>query len=315
LIDPNTGEKQYLSPKKTTKNERSRVKVEAPEEYRWIDSSGKAHKSKYMKDENGKDIYATVGGKVKQDKTGNYYYDKGSGKDAKDIWVNTGKVVPITQKVSRMSDAKNAYELLSDNPNAIEKTYADYANHMKTMGNNARKEYMRLQTDKTEKAKQKIDPVARKEYAKEVGSLKEKLEEVQKNKPRERQAQLLANSRINAALSEDPERYSSAEERKKLNGIMIKQASIDCGAQKKRVTFTDSEWEAIQKHAIGETALLKLLENADSAEYASRALPRESKITPAKKSMIQAYYNAGYTYEQIAAMTGVSQGTIGGIVN
>ena len=311
LIDPETGEKNYLTPNKTSKAERVRVKVEAPAEYRWIDDNGRAHKSKYLKDENGKDIYATVGGKIKQDKTGNYYYDRGTGKDAKEIYVNTGNTKPIMQKIPKMEYYKDARQLLSDNPNEIEKTYADYANHMKAMANQARKEYKRLQIEE----KQKIDPVARKQYASEVASLEAKLTEADKNRPRERMAQLLTNSRVNAALADDPEKYDSAEEKKKLRGQVLKQARIDCGAQKQRVTFTDAEWEAIQKHAIGETKLMKLLDNADSEEYTARALPRESRISDSKKALVQAYYSAGYSYEQIAAMTGVSQGSISGIVN
>lgn len=307
LIDPVTGEKNYIAPRKTTKEERVRVKVEAPEGYRFIDESGRAHKSKYLKDENGKDIFATTDGKIRQDKTGNYYYDKGSGKD---LWVGTGVTKPIMQKITRMEKEKDARNLLSDNPNEIEKTYADYANHMKALANQARKEYMRVQTEEP----QKIDPSARKRYSEEVKSLEDKLTEAKKNKPRERMAQLLTNSRVNAALAEDPERYSSSEERKKLRGITLKQARIDCGAQKKRVTFTDSEWEAIQHHAIGETKLRELLDNSDSEEYTARALPRESKISDAKRQVVQAYYNAGYTYEQIASMTGVAQGSISGIV-
>ena len=308
LIDPTTGEKSYISPRKTEKEVRSRIKVEAPEGYRYVDENGKAHKSKYMKDSNGKDIYATTDGKLKQDTTGNYFYDKGSGKD---IWVGTGEIKPITQKISRMEKEKDARNLLSDNPNEIERTYADYANHMKAMANQARKEYMRIQKEEP----QKIDPVAKKKYAAEVKSLEDKLIEAKKNKPRERQAQLVTNSRVNAALQEDPERYSSSEERKKLRGAVLKQARIDCGAQKKRVTFTDAEWEAVEHHAIGETKLKELLDNADSEEYTARALPRESKISTAKKSMVQAYYKAGYTYEQIAAITGVPQGSISGIVD
>ena len=311
LIDPATGEKQYLTPRKTEKMERKRVKVEAPEGYRWVDADGKAHKSKYMKDANGKDIYATVGGKLRKDSVGNYYYDRGTGKDAKEVWVNTGKVKEITQDIPKMEYYKDARMLLSENPNAIERTYADYANHMKAMANTARKEYRRIQIEE----KQKIDPEARKTYAAEVASLEAKLLEAKKNKPRERMAQLLTNSRVNAALAEDPERYSSAEEKKKLRGIIQKQARIDCGAQKQRVKFTDKEWEAIQHHAIGETKLLDLLDNSDSEEYTARALPKQSKITDAKKSLVQSYYKAGYTYEQIAAMTGVAQGSISGIVN
>ena len=312
LIDPNTGEKQYMTPKKTTKMERARVKAEAPADYRWIDSNGVAHKSKYFKDEKGKDIYATVGGKVVQDKTGNYYYDRGTGKDAKDIWVNTGKVVNIKQKIARMEDAKNAYELLSDNPSEMEKTYADYANHMKSMANTARKEYKRLVDDPNEH--QKIDPKARKRYSEEVASLEAKLKTAEMNAPRERMAQLITNQRVNAALQEDPERYSSEEERKKLIGAIQKQARIDCGAQKERVTFTDKEWEAIQAHAIGETKLNKLLENADSAEYSARALPREERYSDAKKQLVKAYYNAGYTYEQIAAIADIPQGSISSMI-
>ena len=307
LIDPVTGEKNYVAPRNTTKVERARVKVEAPEGYRFLDENGKAHKSKYLKDENGKDVFATVDGKIRQDKTGNYYYDRGSGRD---LWVNTGAIKPIMQKISRMEKEKDARNLLSDNPNEIEKTYADYANHMKSLANQARKEYMRVQTEEP----QKIDPSARKKYAVEVASLEAKLTEAKKNKPRERMAQLLTNSRVNAALAEDPERYSSSEERKKLRGIVLKQARIDCGAQKKRVKFTDAEWEAIQNHAFGETKLKELLDNSDSEEYTARALPRESRISDAKKQVVQAYYNAGYTYEQIASMTGVAQGSISGIV-
>ncbi len=313
LIDPETGEKNYLSPKKTEKMERKKVKVEAPEGYRWVDDSGKAHKSKWMKDENGKDIFATIGGKLKQDKTGNYYYDKGTGKDAKELWVNTGKVIKIKQDIPQMEYYKDARSLLSDNPNEIERTYADYANHMKNLANTARKEYYRLEHDPKEKVR--IDPVAKKTYAAEVASLEEKLQRANQNRPRERMATLLTNSSVNAALAEDPEKYESNEERKKLKATIQKQARIDCGAQKERVTFTDSEWEAIQKHAIGETKLKQLLDNADSEEYTARALPRESKISDAKRAMVQAYYNAGYTYEQIAAMTGVSQGSISGIVS
>ena len=310
LIDPETGKKEYLSPRKTEKVVRQKVKVLAPEEYRWIDEKGKAHKSKYLKDEKGKDVVATVGGKIKQDQYGNYYYDKGTGPEAKEVWENTGKIKQIMQKIPKMEYYDDARDLLSDNPNEIERTYADYANHMKSMANTARKEYSRLQREE----KQKIDPVAKKKYAAEVESLDQKLVEADKNRPRERMAQLLMNSRYNAALADDPVKYDDAEARKKLRGTLLKQARIDCGAQKQRVTFTDSEWEAIQAHAVGETKLLKLLENSDSEEYSARALPRESKISDSKKALVQAYYSAGYSYEQIAAMTGVAQGSISGIV-
>ena len=304
-IDPNTGEKIYTAPQKTTEIKRKPVYVEAPVGYTYTDNKGKVHKSKYMVDENGKKIISTYTGKVVKNKDGTYGYSAGKGKQ---VWVDDKEVVR-TMEVSRMSNAKDARELLSKNPSKIEITYAEYANHMKSMANEARKAATRVDTGYSK------DPKAVKEYAAEVESLNKKLVNAKKNAIRERQAQTLATSRVNAEMDAHPGLYDDANDRKKLRDRAIKQARYDCNAQKDRVTFTDSEWEAIEKKAVSPTTLTELLRNADSIEYTQKALPKSTGISSSKKARIKSLAAQGYSQEEISKMVdGVSTSSISNIL-
>lgn len=304
-IDPNTGEKIMTAPQKTTETKRKPVYAEAPQGYTYTDNADKVHKSKYFVDENGKKVVATYTGKVVQNKDGTYRYDPGKGKQ---VWVDD-KTVTRTMEVSRMSATKDARTLLSKNPSKIELTYADYANHMKTIANEARKAAVSTDTS------YKKDPAAEKEYAAEVKSLNAKLVKAEKNAIRERQAQTLATSRVNAEMDANPGLYDDANDRKKLRDRALKQARYDCNAQKDRVTFTDSEWEAIEKKAVSATTLTKLLRNADSIEYTQKALPKSTGISTAKKSRIRTLAAQGYSQEEIAKMVdGVSTSSISSIL-
>lgn len=305
-IDKETGEKIYTSPKQTTQMKRKAVYAEAPEGYTYTDKEGKTHKSKYFKDEDGKNVVATYTGKTVKNKDGSYSYDPGKGKH---VWVDD-KEVERTMKTTRMANAKDANELLSKNPSKIEVTYAEYANHMKTMANNARKEAVAIETSYP------VNPTARKEYAAEVQSLNDKLVKAKKNSIRERQAQSLATSRVNAEMEANPGLYSDASDRKKLNDRAIKQARYDCNAQKDRVTFTEKEWEAIENRAVSATTLNDLLRNADSVEYTRMALPKSEGISAAKQSRIKTLAAQGYSQEEIAKMVdGVSTSSVSYILN
>lgn len=300
-IDPDTGKKIFRAPSITTTTKREPVKVEAPAGYVWRDSDGKPHKSKYMKDSDGKFIVATYDGKVVKNNDGTYSYDKGSGKQK---WVN-GKTVNRTQHSTKMYEADDARQLLSDNPSAIERAYADYANHMKTMGNEARKASLQVSMPK-------VDPVARKKYATEVKSLQDKLVEAKKNSVRERQAQLLATSLVNAEC--DKRDDMDSDDRRKLKGQALKQARIATGASKTRVKFTEKEWEAVNHNAVSPSFLTQLLDNADSDNYTQLAMPKSDTIGTAKRSRVKALYNAGWTQEEIAKAVGISQSSISSIL-
>lgn len=308
-IDPETGEKLYSDPKrKAYKQEGYWETVKAPQGYTYTDANGKSHRSTYMIDPNtGKRQIATKGGEVKQRADGSYYYDPGKSKeDRQEVWVQTGWT-RRQQESTRMADAKDANELLSDNPTKIELEYAKYANHCKALANEARKESLdpslTLHTNSE----------AKKKYAKEVKELNEALVKAKKNAPRERQALLLATSRINAELDAHPE-YES-DKKKKLKGRAMLDARADCGALKDRIKFTEKQWEAINAGAVSASTLNELLRNADKDSYMNLALPKTDRISATKKATIKALYNSGWSQEQIAEYMDLSTSSISGIVN
>lgn len=273
-IDPETGEYilEPLPDSKLYKPEYDKVKLLAPEGYKWIDKEGKAHNSKYVKDENGNVVYKT-------DANGNLVYEP------------TGKIRTRMETTTKMAEAKDASELLSANPTQVEYAYRDFANEMKALGNQARKEAISIPS--TPK-----DPKAEKEYAAEVASLEEKLNRAKANSMRERQAQILYNQICSVRL--DPSLDLSKEEIRKIKGNAIKTAREATGAQKERVRFTDKEWEAVQKHAIAEGKVRDLLQNSDQEHYMSLAMPKTSGISNATANYIQQLLNAGYSKNQIA---------------
>jgi len=299
-IDPKTGKRIYDTPKVTQKMERKKVYAKDPET------------GKYLKDENGEKIQETYKGKYVKNKDGSYTYDQGKlGKDNRGLWEDKG-LKDLKTSVTKMQATDDARTLLSSKPNEIEKTYADYANHMKSLANAARKESVRINPAKESKA----DPAAAKEYSEEVASLNAKLVKAKKNSSREREAQRLCTSRVNAAKDAHPEMYQDYDTEKKLRDRMLKEARIDCNAQKDRIRFTEKEWEAIEHNAISPTKLSAMLSNADADSYKSLALPKSSTISTAKKSRIKTLYNAGYSQEEIARMVdGVSTSSISNIVN
>lgn len=300
-IDPDTGKRIYDTPKETTRVEKKKVYAKDPET------------GKYLKDENGKKIAETYQGKYVKNKDGSYTYNQGKlGKNNRELWEETGKVKELKSSISKMQATDDARTLLSSNPNEIEKTYADYANHMKSLANYSRKESTRINPTKESKA----DPVSAKEYAEEVASLNAKLVKAKKNAPREREAQRVCTNRVNAAKDAHPEMYQDYDTEKKLRDRMLKEARIDCNAQKDRITFTDREWEAVEHNAVSPTKLSQLLANADKDSYTSKAIPKSNTISTAKKNRIKTLYAQGYSQEEISRMVdGVSTSSISNIVN
>lgn len=319
-IDPETGEKLYRingkmvttpdayqmfenkSPDLPTTIKPETVRVPAPAGYKYTDKDGKQHSSKYMRDADGKFIEATRDGQVKQRADGSYYYDEGSGKK---VWVRE-KLVPATEETYRMNTVSDARQLMSDNPSEIEKAYAMYANHEKANANRARKEALAIKDIS-------YSPEAKKKYYREVEELDNALVKARMNSPRERQAQLLATSQINAIFSDRDDLDS--DDRRKIRGQCLSDAREATGAKKDRITFTEKQWEAINAGAISPSKLNALLDNADKDSYMSLALPKQSRITDAKKERIKAYRAAGWSYEDIASAVDLSTSTVSTIAN
>lgn len=217
--------------------------------------------------------------------------------------VYTGKVIERTNKSTQMAEAKDAHSLSSGRQ--MEEIYADYANSMKKMANEARLAYI----DKS--LKQVYSPSARKIYAEEVASLTNKVAIAKKNAPRERQATIIANANYEAKMKAHPEWKSSNDKKKKIRGQSINEARERVHAKKKRVDITDREWEAIQAGAITGNLLTAILQNSDSDKLRERAMPKASRSPhDSQIARMKAMSVSGYSLQEIAEATGFSASTI-----
>ena len=213
-----------------------------------------------------------------------------------------GKVKERTQRSTKMAETNDAYTLVSETNTPVERAYAAYANRMKSMANQARLEM--LATSKIE-----YSATAKKTYAQEVKSLDAQLNVALKNAPRERQAQLIANSVVAAKKKAYPDMTKG--ELKKASQQALTQARTSVGAKRTTIKITDREWEAIQAGAISENKLKQIIDNADMDTLKSLATPRASTtISAAKQSKIKAMQASGYTNAQIAEAIGVSTSTV-----
>ena len=199
-----------------------------------------------------------------------------------------------------MFEAKDARELSSGTPQ--EEAYADYANKMKSLGNQARKEM--ISTGNIVRS-----PEAAKKYDKEVKSLLAQLNISLMNAPRERQAQIIANSVVKAKKQDNPDMTKA--EIKKAGQQALTSARVQVGAKRTPINISDKEWEAIQNGAISENKLQQIINHADMDVLRQRATPRSmNTISTAKSNKIKAMMNSGYSNKEIANAIGVSSTSI-----
>jgi hypothetical protein len=201
-----------------------------------------------------------------------------------------------------MEETDDARTLVSDMNTSMELEYANYANKMKSLANQARKEMKT--TGKIEYSAE-----ANRLYKNEVNSLNKKLNDAKKNAPRERQAQTIANSVINAKKLANPD--MKKDEEKKIRQQELTKARAMVGAKRILINITDEEWNAIQKGAISENVLSDILNNADIDVVREKATPRSAKtLNSAKISRIKSLSSKGYTTAEIAKALGVSSTTV-----
>ncbi len=211
-----------------------------------------------------------------------------------------GKTRERTQESTQMAETKDARELSSGTPQ--EEAYAEYANQMKALANQARLEMVHT-------GKIKYDASAKETYREEVDYLTSRLNVALKNAPRERMAQLAANSEVEALRKANPD--MTRKERKKKGQQALSRARIRFGAKRNPIDITPKAWEAIQAGAVSETTLASILRFADIDQVRSYATPRATKsLSNGQQARIRAMRASGYTNDQIATMMGVSPSTV-----
>jgi DNA-binding CsgD family transcriptional regulator len=211
-----------------------------------------------------------------------------------------GRVIVRTTKSTKLAETTDAHTLSSGTP--IEKVYADHSNRLKALANKAR--LTAINTKSTP-----YSPAAKVAYASQVESLRHKLNVAQKNRPLERQAQLIANAIVKAKKDANPDMEPS--DVKKIQSLALAEARARTGAGKKRIEITPQEWAAIQAGAISNNNLLNILANADLDVVKELATPRiKIKMTTAKTTRANAMLALGYTQAEIADHLGVSLSTL-----
>ena len=204
------------------------------------------------------------------------------------------------EKSTQMAEAKDARTLSSGT--VQEEAYAHYANYMKSLANQARKEMLYT-------GRAKYSASAKDAYRKEVDDLMAQYNEAQKNRPRERKAQLLASNKVKAIQQANP--GLDKDELKKVKNTALKEARLKVGAKRVPIKVTDRSWEAIQNGAISDSTLSSMLKYMDADDLRKRATPRATKeLSPAKQSLISTMKKNGYTNEEISNRLGVSASTI-----
>ena len=215
------------------------------------------------------------------------------------------KVGVRTQKSSRMAETDDANTLVSKARHPMELAYADFANDMKALANEARKSMMIA-------GKIAYDKQAKATYQAEVASLNQKLNTALLNANRERAAQRLANVEVAAKVNADPTLKKGDVKKAGQQAITKYREEVGSVSRRDRnITIADREWKAIQAGAISETKLTQILNNADIDKLRERAMPKATNtLSQAKINRIKAMSASNYTLDEIARKLGVSASSV-----
>jgi DNA-binding CsgD family transcriptional regulator len=233
------------------------------------------------------------------------YVDTGKTKNKRSVSKDgtvTYTPVPKTVKVKKLELTSDAHSLVSNAQTPMEMIYADHSNRMKALANEARKSYLSVKNVEHNSS-------ATKAYAQQVSTLNAKLNTALKNKPLERQAQLIANATVKMKTQANPNMDADDLKKTKLQALATARART--GASKSQIEITPDEWDAIQAGAITQNKLSQILDNANMDQVKALATPRVNPVmTASKTSSAKAMLANGYTPAQIADQLGVAISTI-----
>ena len=252
-------------------------------------------------------VYERRGSPRINKETGEYEY-KESGR----TYINPkGQRVRAMQNVPLISTYDDMRKLSSGTPQ--ENAYADYGNTMKALARKARKEAANTPP-------LKYSATANKVYKTEVDDLLRSLSIAERNAPKERRAQAIANSVVKAKIQDNPELGEKANkkelEKVKSAAIDDARASVGASGRNTRIHITDKQWQAIQSGAISDTRLRRILRYTDEDELKALAMPKTNKgLSTAQQNKMKRMKTSGYTIAEIADALGVSTGTISKYIN
>lgn len=212
------------------------------------------------------------------------------------------KVETRKQRGVWLAEETDARKLISKDDTKMERLYADYSNALKNLANKAR-----IARENT--AGIRTNSEAKKKYAEQIDSLNEKIRKAELNRPRERQAQVMANAVVDSIIKDNPDLEKS--EIKKIKQQELTKARKAVGAERFVIQVDDKEWEAIQNGAVTENVLKNVLKYADMDIIREKATPMEAKVVNNfQKNRIKSMAAMGYTSAEIAKALGFSTSTV-----
>lgn len=212
--------------------------------------------------------------------------------------------VPVMKEVKKLALTDDAYTLVRDKADPVERLYADHANEMKGLANQARLRGVRTPNPK-------INPQARAVYKPEVDKLVADLRQAQMQKPLDRRADVLAGAVVRQKMQDDPTLRYDTDRRKKVERQAKKAARARLGLSTPVIDISDRQWDAIQSGAVSASRLRDVLAYADPKRVSDLALPRPNPVmTSAITARAKAMLSAGTSPADVAAALGIPASTL-----
>lgn len=240
------------------------------------------------------------------------YRDSGKTKVKKNNKTGEWERVEADIKSTRMADTNDAYTLITGEGYDMEKIGAEYANTMKAMANEARRESRSTTSTK-------VNAQAKTVYAKEVAELRADIARAKTNKPKEQTAQAMATAAVQAKLKEHPEWREDKDKVKKMKNQTLTEMRRRVGANKKGVyvRLDARKIEAMNAGALSSSNITAVINNCDKDEFKRLALPRDTNALSASdqlkiRHLVEASKGKknGYTIDEIAKIVGCSASTV-----
>lgn len=211
---------------------------------------------------------------------------------------------PVKEEVKRLALTDDAFTLVRDPKDPVEKLYAEHANEMKSIANSAR-----LLADRTPMPK--TDPRAKKEYAPEINKLYADLKKAEAQKPLDRRANVYAGIAYKQKLAEDPTIRFDKDRKKKIERQLVMAARDRLGLKQPTIEITDRQWDAIQSNGVSPSKLKDILRFADPKRIDELSMPRQNAVvTTAIASRVRSLLAAGATNADIARSLGIPASTL-----
>lgn len=250
---------------------------------------------------------APLGGAIDKETGEKVYVETGrtiSKYDPKTQTYDPNVKVRVTEKEKGLALTKDARDLVRDPSHPVESLYADHANAMKALANQAR-----LRADRIPSPK--MNPKAKEVYGPELARLVDDLNAAKKLKPLERRADVIARGIVKQRRVDDPTLRTDPDRLKKVERQAKAYALERMGLKKPVIEITDRQWDAIQSGAVSASRLRQILDYADPKRIEELSIPKPNAVmTTAITARARAMLAAGATNADVARALGIPPSTL-----